>query len=144
MIEVDVDEVAESVLQDLSMIRVEDLWDRAGPSSRGYSSPDEMAAEMFEEAIEPRQQEVEKYQRLGMREACMLYAMGTLKGIYRFEKEGEREFKEWARDMPAEFFGFLLEGWRRNSAEENRKRMNESIAEQCPDWAAWAMKDRAG
>jgi hypothetical protein len=142
LVDVDIDEVAELVLQDLEALCVEDLWDQAGPSSRGYYSPDEMAVQMFEEAVQSHQQQIEKYHRLGMRDPCMLYAMGTLKGIYRFEKEVPTEFKDWATDAPAETFGFLLAGWRKGSAKENRKRMNEFIAEHCPDWAAWATKDR--
>ena len=44
--------------------------------------------------------------------------------------------------MPAETFGFLLDEWRRGAAKEDRKRMKEFIAEECPDWATWATKDR--
>ena len=77
--------------------------------------------------------------------ACeTVYAVGTLKGIYRFEKEGESEFREWATDVPAETFGFLLDAWRKDAGDENRKRMNEFIAGHCPDWADWAAQDRTG
>jgi hypothetical protein len=92
LVDVDVYEVAEAVLYDLEAVCVEDLWDRAGPSSRGYSSPDEMAIQIFEEAVQPHEQEIEKFRRLSIAVSCIHYLMGTLKGIYRFEKEAKSEF----------------------------------------------------
>lgn len=140
--DVNVEEVAESVLFDLEAISVEDLWDRSGPSSHGYSSPDEMAVQMFEEAIHPHEEEIKKYQRLCMSDPCMHYVMGTLKGIYRFEKEAESEFRDWATDVPAETFGFLLDEWRKDARKGKLKRMYQFISEHCPEWAKWAAKDR--
>lgn len=140
--DVDVDEVAESVLFDLDAISVEDLWDRSGASRHGYSSPDEMAAQMFEEALHPHEEEIKKYQKLSMSDQCMHYVMGTLKGIYRFEKEAESEFKDWATDVPAETFGFLLDEWRKDARKGDLKQMCQFVSEQCPEWARWVTKDR--
>jgi len=39
--------------QALDGIEVEDLWDRAGPSRYGYTSPEDMAAEMIDEELNP-------------------------------------------------------------------------------------------
>jgi len=142
MADVDVDEVSEMVLSDLEALCVEDLWDRAGPSSRGYSSPDEMAIQMFEEALQPHEQVIEKFRRLDMSAPCMQYLMGTLKGIYRFEKDAKSEFKDWATDIPAETFRFLIDGWRKNTGKKDKTHMNKFITEQCPDWADLATKDR--
>jgi len=142
LVDVDLDEVAEAVLLDLEGICVEDLWDRSGPSSRGYSSPDEMAGKMFEEALQPHEQAIEKYRRLSMSAPCMQYVMGTLKGIYRFANEAKSEFKDWATDIPAETFGFLLKTWRKHAKKPERSRMDKFIVEQCPDWAGWAVKSR--
>ena len=138
--DVDVDAVSEGVLLDLESLCVQELWDRSGPRRDGYSSPDEMAVEMFEEAIHPHEQEIEKYRRLGIVVPCMLYVMGTLKGIYRYEKESESEFKDWATDVPAETFGFLLDRWRKDAGEEQYRRMSDFIREQCPDWAGLATR----
>jgi hypothetical protein len=99
-----------------------------------------MAAEMLEEAIQPHQEEIEKYQRLGMANPCMLYLLGVLKGIYRFDLEGKSEFKGWATDQPAETFSFLLEEWREDSGKENRMLMKDYITKECPEWADWAVK----
>ena len=51
--DVDIDEVCEEVFDALDGIDVHELWDRAGPKTDGYTSPEDMAVEMFEEALEP-------------------------------------------------------------------------------------------
>lgn len=50
----------------------------------GYSSPGEMAVEMFEEAIEPFLLEMYRLFDLKMHQEAKLYCMGILKGIYDF------------------------------------------------------------
>ena len=51
--DVDVDEICEAVFYELDGIDVHELWDRAGPNRDGYTSPEDMSVEMFEEALEP-------------------------------------------------------------------------------------------
>ncbi|MHC4711178.1 MAG: hypothetical protein ACYTA3_12365, partial [Planctomycetota bacterium] len=45
---IDREEIADEVFAALDSIDVHELWDRSGPSSSGYSSPDEVAMEMVE------------------------------------------------------------------------------------------------
>jgi len=48
---VDAEAVCDDVFDALDGIDVHELWDRAGPKTDGYTSPEDMAAEMFEEAL---------------------------------------------------------------------------------------------
>ena len=55
---VDVEAVCEEVFDELDAIDVHELWDRAGPKTDGYTSPEDMVVKMFEEALEPFLQEL--------------------------------------------------------------------------------------
>ncbi len=56
--DVNVDEVCEDIFFELDGIDVHELWDRADSNTDGYISSEEMAVEMFEEALEPFLQEM--------------------------------------------------------------------------------------
>ncbi len=66
---------------------------------------------MFEEALEPYVQEMNKLMDLKMHQEAKLHCFGILKGIYQYEKESGSEFKDWATDVPEESFGSLLREW---------------------------------
>jgi len=106
--DVNIEEICENVYCELDRIDVHELWDRAGSRSDGYTSPEDMAVEMFEEALEPFHQELLRLFDLNMRQEAKLYCMGILKGIYRYEEDSGSEFKDWATDVPGECFGYLL------------------------------------
>jgi len=133
---VDPEDVASDVLFELEGIDVEDLWNRSGPSRHGYSSPDEMAMEMIEEALRPFEDKIEEYDRIGMPEQSMLYCMGVLKGIYQFEHETQTEFREWAVDIPGDCFGAILDAWQKgHTGEHDVEKMNAFLSRECPEWA---------
>ena len=139
--EIDVEEICEDVYSALDGIDVEELWDRAGPSRHGYSGPEDMAAEMMEEELEPFSKEVLTYSEIGMANEAKLYCMGVLKGIYQYEQESKSEFKDWAGDIPAECFGDLLLEWKKKADnEDDLKEMGAFIERECSKWAKWALK----
>ena len=39
--------------------------------------------------------------------------MDILKGICKFEKYSTSEYKDWAIDAPADFFGHVLDDWKK-------------------------------
>ena len=63
---VDVDEIAATVQGELELLQVEDVWARAGANREGFVEPGDVAWEMFEEAMSPFQDDVEKYKKLSM------------------------------------------------------------------------------
>ena len=111
--DVDIEDIASQVYLGLDSIKVEELWDRSGRTRTGYVEPDEMAFQMFEEALEPFLDEMKKYQNLSMFAEAKDYCIGILNGICRFEKDSTSEYKDWAVDAPPEFFGEVLDDWKK-------------------------------
>jgi len=137
--DVDVDKICEDVFYTLDGIDVHELWDRSGSKTDSYSSPEEMAVEMFEEALEQFLQEMHRLSDLKMLQEAKLYCMGIIKGIYEYEKDSRSEFKDWATDIPAESFGYILGQWTKKGNTKDKQEMNEFISNECPDWAKWAI-----
>jgi hypothetical protein len=137
--DVDVDEICEAVFDALDGIDVHELWDRAGPKTDGYTSPEEMSVEMFEEALEPFVQEMQRLLDLKMHQEAKLYCMGILKGIYQYEEDSGSEFKDWASEVPGESFGNILGEWGENGNKKDKKEMKNFIKKECPAWSEWAV-----
>ena len=138
---VNMDEVAANVQMELEFIDVEDVWDKSGATSRGYVDPGDAAWEMFEEALEPFQKEMDKYKQLSMLKEAEITCQGMLKGIYLFDKESSTEYKNWAIDAPAEYFGLILGDWKKLFAgQPSFSNMKAFLETHCPNWAEWATK----
>ena len=138
--DVDAESVCDDIFAALDGIDVHELWDRAGPKTDGYTSPEDMAVEMFEEALEPFLQELYRLFDLKMHQQAKLYCMGVLKGIYLYEEDSSSEFKDWATDVPGESFGYVLIQWKnRNSNNKDKKEMKDFISNECPNWSGWAI-----
>ena len=138
--DVDIEAVCDDVFYALDGIDVHELWDRAGPRTDGYTSPEDMAVEMFEEELEPFLQELYRFSDLKMHQEAKLYCMGILKGIYQYEEDSGSEFKAWCTDVPGESFGYVLNEWeKRNSNNKDKKEMKDFISKECPNWSEWAI-----
>jgi hypothetical protein len=137
--DVDVDDICEAVFDALDGIDVHELWDRAGPKTDGYTSPEDMSVEMFEEALESFVKEMERLLNLKMLQEAKLYCMGILKGIYQYEEDSESEFKDWASDVPGESFGYILRKWGKDRNNKDKKEMKDFIKKEFPTWSKWAV-----
>ncbi|MEW6418658.1 MAG: hypothetical protein AB1480_11120 [Nitrospirota bacterium] len=136
---IDIEEICKDVFLALDGIDVKELWVRSGPSRYGYSSPEDMAVEMMEEEMEPFNKEVIKYLELGMAKEAKLYCMGVLKGIYQYVQESKSEFKDWAKGVPEECFGYLLREWKKRTKNRNDlNEMNKFLEKECSNWVEWA------
>jgi len=132
----DWDEIAGSVKFDLESIDLEDVWDRAGSHRMGYTSPDEAAWELMEEAMQPYADEISEYDRAGMGEAAFQTRKGVLKGLYIFEHESESEFKTNAPDSAGALFGQTLDDWRKTRpGDAEQAEMKIFLAQECPTWS---------
>ena len=137
----EIDEMAADVQMELESLYVEDIWDRSGAKRDGYVDPGEAAWEMFDEALKPFRDEVDKYKRLSMLEEADLACRGILKGIYDFDKESATEYKQWAVDAPNDYFGVVLDAWKKLfTGRAPFARMTAFLQTHCPDWAEWATK----
>jgi len=140
--EIDVDTIADEVFVALDSIDVQDCWDRSGRSRDGYTSPDEAAAEIVEEELQPYLDQIERYRALAMPEQELAFCMGVLLGIYRYPKESKSEFSEWSIDIPAECAGLLMDQWRkRHKGGAAVGAMEAFIRARCPEWTR-SLKDK--
>ena len=137
---VDVEAVCDDVFDSLDGIDVHELWDRAGPKTDGYTSSEDMAVEMFEEALEPFLQELYRLFDLKMHQEAKLYCMGIVKGIYQYKGDSRSEFKDWATDVPEESYSYIVNEWKKRGCRvKDKKEMRDFIANECPDWSKWAI-----
>ncbi len=136
--DVDIDEICDDVFSTLDFIDVHELWDRSGSSSDGYTSPEDMAYEMVEEALDPFEKEVHRLFDLGLTEEATLSCMGILKGLYKYEHESKSEFKDWVPDVPGECYDHLLREWKKlNKSKNNDKDMDSFSERECSKWAQY-------
>ena len=79
---VDPEDVAFDLHEELNVLEVEEVWDRAGPTRHGYAEPSEAAYQMTDEVIEPFLAQMKKHQKLGMdaqaNRLCMGLAVGAV------------------------------------------------------------------
>ena len=140
--QVDAEDVAAEVQMELEALHVEDIWDRAGATRDGYVDPGDAAWQMFEAALEPFEEAVEKYRLLSMSVQARSYCEGILLGLYAFHAESSTEFKDWVVDAPSEYFGHVLDEW--TGLHKRRLpllQMERFLTAHCPDWAEWAMRE---
>jgi len=138
---VDAGDVGAEVLAELESLRVEDVWDRAGPRRDGYSDPAEVAAEMIDKALEPCADEIEHLICLGMLVQADGLFRGILRGLYDFGTAPATPFREEAADSVEERFGADLLKWRnRLRGHATLPRLDALLAGSCPKWADWASK----
>ena len=139
--DVDVEAVCDEVFYALDGIDVHELWDRAGSKTDGYTSPEDMSVEMFEEELDPFLQELYRLFDLKMHQEAKLYCMGILKGIYKYDEDSGSEFKDWATDVPGESFGYILSEWKKKGiSKKDKKEMKDFIGDECRNWSEWAIK----
>jgi hypothetical protein len=139
--QVDAENVATDVQMELELLEVEEVWDRSGAKRDGYVDPGDAAWQMFEDALKPFQDAIEKYTRLSMSTQARSYCEGVLKGIYDFHQDSSTEYKDWAVDAPSGFFGQVLDEWK--SLFNGRPpllEMEKFLHAHCPDWTEWGMR----
>jgi hypothetical protein len=139
--DVSIDEVAGCVQEELESLDVEDVWDRSGAKRDGYVDTGETAWEMFEAALEPFREEMEKYRQLSMLEQAEAVCLGILKGVYDFQWHSETEFKDWAVDAPDEYFWTYLEEWKQCFKQRSSvTRIKRFLMEHCLAWSERAIR----
>jgi hypothetical protein len=135
--EVDPEEVAAILYEELNALEVEEVWDRAGETRHGYIEPGEAAGQMVEEVLEPFLEELGKYQKLGMNNEANQMCKGLLLGLHRFKHESTSEFKNWAPDAPSVFTEVVIDAWKEgNPSRADRKIIRTFIEEELDIWGA--------
>lgn len=135
--EVDPEEIAVVLYDELDALEVEEVWDRAGPKRHGYVDPGEAADQMIEEVIDPYLEELKKYQELGMNTEANRMCMGLLMGLYRFDHESRSEFKDWAPDAPSNFAWTVIDAWKAGAPNRmDVKALKAFIEDELGGWRA--------
>lgn len=133
--QVDPEEVAEGLYDELNALVVEEVWDRAGKTRHGYIEPGEAADQMIEEVLEPYLVELSKYQKLDLNTQANKMCMGLLLGFYQFEHESTSEFKNWAVDAPIIFAETVVDTWKTGTpGRADVKAVRAFIEEELGGW----------
>ena len=135
--QVDVEEIAAALYDELDALAVEEVWDRSGRTRHGYVEPSEAADQMIEEALAPFLEDLARYQKLGLRAEANRMCEGLLLGFYRFQHESTSEFKNWAPDAPIIFAETVVDAWKAGSPTKSDVRsLKTFIAEELGGWGA--------
>ena len=132
----DVEEVAAALYDELDLLKVEEVWDRAGRTRHGYVETHEVAEQMIEAVLAPYLEELSRYQALDLNLEAGEMCQGLLLGLYQFEHELKSQFKDWATDLPLDFAHEVLAAWRRGAAgEADASEVSGFIQEELPRWS---------
>lgn len=108
----EVEGVAADVFDELESLEVGELWDKSGSTRHGYVDPYEYSWEMIEERLAPFWEEMRRYQKLGLPAKAKNHCLGIMLGLYRFERDGKNEFKDWAADASEEYIDRTFSKWK--------------------------------
>lgn len=135
--DVDIDELAESLRDDLESLTPEDVWERSGNTRYGFVETGEAADALIRELLEPYMKELQQAQNTGLTLAAEQMCLGLLLGFYLFEYEVEQEFKDWASDAPLGFAHFVAHTWRAGlSYDYDVSAVLTFIDKELPRWAS--------
>ena len=119
----DSDEIMEAVYFELDLLDAEDIGSLSGRTRHGYVEPTEAAWMIFEDALRPFIDAMEKNQRRGLPAASKIHCIGIIKGLRIYEEESQSEFKDWLPDAPGEYIATVVKEWKKG------KPSREDIAE---------------
>jgi hypothetical protein len=134
--EVNVAGVAANVKDELESLDIDDVFDKSDARRDGYVDPGDAAFQMFEEALAPFLQDMERYRTLGLPEQASACCLGILQGIYDFDKDSSTQYKEWAVDAPEEYFGQVADAWENiYHGKPPLSKLESFVKEHCPLYA---------
>jgi hypothetical protein len=135
--QVDMEEVAVILYDELDALEVEEVWDRAGRTRHGYVELGEAADQMIAAVLAPLLDDLTRYQKLGLGAEANRMCEGLLLGFYRFQHESRSEFKNWAPDAPMIFAEAVVDAWKSGSPNKNDfKALRAFITEELGGWGA--------
>lgn len=135
---VDYHEVASDVETSLDSLDEEELYDRSGQSGSRYHDPGEMAGIMVEEVLTPYEDQMKRYDEMGIHHEAKGLCKGVLKGLYEYARNSSTPFSQYAMDAPAEMFDWILDEWKKkNKKKVDQAEMKEFIGKECNDWSKY-------
>jgi hypothetical protein len=120
--QVDYQEVAAEIEDEIRALDYEDLNARAGSHEWGYVEPSEAAVEILEETLEPFVEDMKRHLDLGLEAEALEICKGVVLGCYRLSEREGGELLAWAPDFPGEAAGNVLEAWYRRADGPDKSR----------------------
>jgi hypothetical protein len=109
--QVDYQEVAAEIEDEIRALDYEDLNARAGSHESGYVEPSEAAEEILEETLEPFVEDLKRHLELGLEAEALEICKGLVLGCYRLSERAGGDVLGWAPDFPGEVAGYALGVW---------------------------------
>ncbi len=109
--EVNYEEVAAEIEDEIRAQDYEALNARAGRHEWGYVEPSEAAWEILEEIVEPFREDMKRHLELGLEGEALEICKGLVLGCYRLSERQGGDVLGWAPDFPGEAAGNALELW---------------------------------
>jgi len=133
--EVSFEDIACDVESALSAFDLDDLNGRAGKHSWGYTSPDEAAYQLLEEALDPFLEDMKRQRDLGLEREALEICKGVVLGLYRL-REVQGDFLGWAADFPAEAAEDTVDAWSVGEQGSGKRRTfpPDFVKEHVPEW----------
>lgn len=132
-----IEDIAEEVLDAVTIPETDELYDRAGAHSWGYVAPDEAAYELLEEAVGDFVADMKRRMEVGLDAAAEAICCGIVVGLYKVK--GSDGPLGWAPDFPADHAGHVVAELIRSSPAGERATVRGHLAEALfnlvPDWA---------
>ncbi|MDR2180918.1 MAG: hypothetical protein LBP21_11480 [Synergistaceae bacterium] len=124
---VDAEEIAAEVFYQLNALEVEELWDHSGETRDGYVEPSELGHTMVEDVIEPFLTDIIKYRDLGMKKEEMETCKGLLRGLAKYENEGDNEFQDWIPDSIMDIARDVLNEYGKHNTQKDTASVKQEI-----------------
>lgn len=132
---VEMEDVAEEVLDDLECLELEELWDEPGMTDHCCLEPKEFADEILAHTILHHMEEMNRYLNLNMGEEARDYCLGILKGLNQYQKESSSILKDLTLEGPRYYIKEILEEWKKREKDPYLlKSFDERLREEFPDW----------
>lgn len=134
-----VEDVAEDVLEAVTLLGVDRLHGRAGKQQWGYMEPSEAAWELLDEAIDGFLSDMKRCLALGLQDAAEGICCGIVLGLHGADETSSDGLLGWAPDFPAESACHAVVELVQACPAEDRAtahdRLVEVVWEQAPEWA---------
>lgn len=129
------DEIAESVFDDLDSLDVESDWEEVEEIQQKDVDPEEQASRMYDDVIESYLDVLREYQNNSRDDSATIQCMGILKGIYKFENERMNDLFDWGQYDNHKKFKQVIEEWRKgNTDPRNPIEMDKFVMENFSEW----------
>lgn len=140
--------IAESVLDAVTSLYIDDINEIAGEHYGVYVDPSEAAWELLQEAIQPFGADMKRHQDLGNVEEAEAIATGIVVGLYRAKEIDSDGPLGWAPDFPAEEAGQIVVKLIRAHSPDKRSVVRDRILERLnalvPAWSQMLQRAASG